>query len=257
MINRDDRFRLDGRQALITGSCRGIGLELARGLAQAGAAVVLNGRAVERSRAACQALREEGFAAEFAVFDVTDGAQVRTAIADLEERLGPIDILVNNAGIQHRAPLEEFGSEQWHDLVRTNLDGVFHVSQAVARRMIERRRGKIINIGSVQCELARPSIAPYAATKGALRMLTRGMCADWARYGIQANGLAPGYFQTELNRALLDDEDFSAWLCQRTPAGRWGKPEELCGAAVFLASAASDFVNGQMLYVDGGLTSVV
>lgn len=257
MKNGNDLFRLDGRRALITGAARGIGLALARGLAGAGAAVVINGRDDQRTLAACVALRDEGIDAQPAVFDVAEREQVRVVVDELESRLGPIDILVNNAGIQHRAPLEAFAPEHWHDLVRTNLDGVFQVSQAVARHMIGRRRGKIINIGSVQSELARPSIAPYAATKGALRMLTRGMCADWARYGIQANGLAPGYIRTELNRALVDDEAFSAWLCRRTPAGRWGAPEELCGAAVFLASSAADFVNGQMLHVDGGLTSVV
>ncbi|MBB3103117.1 SDR family NAD(P)-dependent oxidoreductase [Azomonas macrocytogenes] len=252
-----DPFRLDGRRALITGSCQGVGLELARGLARAGASVVINGRDAERTRVVCAQLREEGIEAESSAFDVTEREQVQAAVDALESRLGPIEILVNNAGIQRRAPLETFAPEHWDELMRTNLDGVFHVSQAVARHMIDRRHGKIINIGSVQSELARPSIAPYAATKGAVRMLTRGMCADWARYGIQANALAPGYFRTELNRALVDDQEFSAWLCKRTPAGRWGNVEELCGAAVFLASSAADFVNGQTLYVDGGLTSVV
>ncbi|MBB3103156.1 SDR family NAD(P)-dependent oxidoreductase [Azomonas macrocytogenes] len=257
MSTRINPFCLDGRRALLTGSCRGIGFELARGLGQAGAKVLINGRDKERTHAACAKLRDEGLMAEAVVFDVTDYGQSKTAIDDVEKRLGPIDILVNNAGIQHRAPLEEFAPEKWRELMQTNLDAVFYVSQAVARHMIDRKRGKIINIGSVQSELARPSITPYAASKGAVRMLTRGMCADWARYSIQTNGLAPGYFQTELNRALVEDREFSDWLCKRTPAGRWGQVEELCGAAIFLASSASDFVNGQMLYVDGGLTSVV
>jgi gluconate 5-dehydrogenase len=178
-------------------------------------------------------------------------------VARIEAAIGPIDILVNNAGIQRRRPLDEFAVETWREIVGTNLDSVFYVGQAVARHMIPRRRGKIINVCSVQSELGRPGIAPYAATKGAVKMLTKGMCADWARHGLQVNGLGPGYFVTELTRPLVDNPEFSAWLCNRTPAGRWGNVDELGGAAIFLASAASDFVNGQVLYVDGGLTSVV
>ncbi|ABC35839.1 SDR family NAD(P)-dependent oxidoreductase [Burkholderia thailandensis] len=257
MANTLDKFRLDGRRALITGSGRGIGLTLARGLAEAGAAIVINDRDEERVAALAKRFRDDGFAADYAVFDVSEHALVRSAIDDFEARNGAIDILVNNAGIQRRAPLDAFEPGDWHALMRVNLDGVFNVAQAVARHMITRRCGKIINICSVQSELARPTIAPYAATKGAVRMLTKGMCADWARHGIQANGLAPGYFETELNRALVDDAAFSDWLCKRTPAGRWGRVDELCGAAIFLASAASDFVNGQTLFVDGGLTSAV
>jgi len=250
-------FRLDGRRALITGSGKGIGLELARGLGAAGATVVINDRNIEKARAVSSQLRDEGLKTEFAVFDVTQREQLLDAINAFEAETGAIDILVNNAGIQRRAPLETYDANDWHDLMRVNLDGVFYVSQAVARHMIGRGRGKIINICSVQSELARPTIAPYAASKGAVKMLTKGMCAEWARHGIQANGLAPGYFATEMNRALVDNQEFSEWLCKRTPAGRWGRVEELCGAAVFLASPASDFVNGQTLFVDGGLTSVV
>ncbi|WDG78160.1 SDR family NAD(P)-dependent oxidoreductase [Pseudomonas chlororaphis] len=250
-------FQLDGRRALITGSGKGIGLELARGLGAAGAKVVINDRNRDKAQAVARQLRDEGIGAEIAVFDVTDRAGLFEAIDTFESQVGAIDILVNNAGIQRRAPLEDFAADDWHALMRVNLDGVFHVSQAVARHMIGRRRGKIINICSVQSQLARPSIAPYAASKGAVKMLTQGMCAEWARHGIQANGLAPGYFATEMNRALIDDQAFSQWLCKRTPAGRWGRVEELCGSAVFLASAASDFINGQTIFVDGGLTSVV
>ena len=250
-------FQLNGRRALITGSGKGIGLELARGLGAAGATVVINDRNREKAQAVAAQLRDEGISAETAVFDVTDRAQLFAAINTFEANIGPIEILVNNAGIQRRAPLEDYDANDWHALMRVNLDGVFHVSQAVARHMIARGRGKIINICSVQSELARPSIAPYAASKGAVKMLTKGMCAEWACHGIQANGLAPGYFATEMNRALVDDQAFSQWLCKRTPAGRWGKVEELCGAAVFLASPASDFINGQTIFVDGGLTSVV
>ena len=250
-------FQLNGRRALITGSGKGIGLELARGLGAAGATVVINDRNREKAQAIAAQLRDEGISAETAVFDVTDRTQLFAAINAFEAHTGPIEILINNAGIQRRGPLEDYDANDWHELMRVNLDGVFHVSQAVARHMIARGRGKIINICSVQSELARPSIAPYAASKGAVKMLTKGMCAEWACHGIQANGLAPGYFATEMNRALVDDQELSRWLCKRTPAGRWGKVEELCGAAVFLASPASDFINGQTLFVDGGLTSVV
>ncbi|WP_300731454.1 SDR family NAD(P)-dependent oxidoreductase [Pseudomonas sp.] len=250
-------FQLNGRRALITGSGKGIGLELARGLGAAGATVVINDRNIDKAHAVAAQLRDEGLHAECAVFDVTQREHVFEAINRFEADTGPLDILINNAGVQRRAPLEDFDANDWHELMRVNLDGVFHVSQAVARHMIARGRGKIINICSVQSELARPTIAPYAASKGAVKMLTKGMCAEWARHGIQANGLAPGYFATEMNRALVDNPSFSEWLCQRTPAGRWGRVEELCGAAVFLASPASDFINGQTLFVDGGLTSVV
>jgi len=250
-------FGLNGRRALITGSGKGIGLALARGLGAAGATVVINDRNMDKARRVASQLIDEGLNAEFAVFDVTDRAQLFEAINTFEAETGPIDILLNNAGVQRRAPLEDFTAQDWHELMRVNLDGVFHVSQAVARHMIGRGRGKIINICSVQSELARPTIAPYAASKGAVKMLTKGMCAEWARHGIQANGLAPGYFATEMNRALVDDQQFSEWQCKRTPAGRWGQVEELCGAGVFLASPASDFINEQTLFVDGCLTSVV
>ncbi|QGZ63574.1 SDR family oxidoreductase [Paraburkholderia acidisoli] len=250
-------FDLHGKRALITGSTRGIGLALATGLAHAGAAIVVNGREAAPAQALVDRFRARGLEADIAIFDVAEPERVKTVIDAIEAHVGPIDILVNNAGIQRRAPLEDFETSDWNALMRVNLDGAFHVSKAVARHMLARGRGKIINVCSVQSALARPTIAPYAASKGALRMLTQGMCADWAKHGIQANAIAPGYFATELNRALVDDAEFSAWLCKRTPAGRWGRVEELCGAAVFLASEASSFVNGQTLFVDGGLTSVV
>lgn len=249
-------FDLHGKRALVTGSGQGIGLALAGALVEAGATVVLNGRDPVKLDLAAATLRQRG-TVEVAAFDVTDPAAVAESVDRIERESGPIDILVNNAGIQRRAPLEDFPDETWREIVTANLDSVFFVARAVARHMIPRRRGKIINVCSVQSELGRPSIAPYAATKGAVKMLTKGMCADWARYGIQANGLGPGYFATELTRPLVEDPAFTAWLCQRTPAGRWGRVEELGGAMVFLASAASDFINGQVLYVDGGLTSVV
>ena len=249
-------FDLTGRRALITGSSQGIGFALARALGSAGAAVILNGRDADKLEASAAVLRNEGIAVSTAAFDVTDHATVGDAIA-AQEQHGPLDILVNNAGIQRRAPLEDFPEATWHELMRTNLDSVFYVARAVARGMIGRKRGKIINICSVQSELGRPSIAPYAASKGAVKMLTKGMCADWARHGLQVNGIGPGYFETELTAALVADPAFSDWLCKRTPAGRWGRVEELAGAAIFLASDASNFVNGQIVYVDGGLTSVI
>ena len=250
-------FDLSGRRALVTGSSQGIGLALAWALAGAGASVVLNGRDEDRLVEAASALREAGFTADTAAFDVSDRAAVTSVIDQIEAELGAIDVLVNNAGIQRRGKLEDFSEPDWHALVSANLDSVFFVGQAVARYMIGRRQGKIINVCSVQSELGRATIAPYAATKGAVKMLTKGMCADWAQYGLQVNGLGPGYFETALTRSLVDDPAFTEWLCRRTPAGRWGQVEELSGAAIFLASAASDFVNGQVIYVDGGLTSVV
>lgn len=250
-------FDLTGRLALVTGSSQGIGFALARGLAEAGARVVLNGRDRAKLNAAADRLRGEGLAVEAAAFDVTDPDAAEAGVADIESRLGPLAILLNNAGITRRAPSETFPPEIWREVLRTNLDGVFFMAQAAARRMIPRRAGKIINTCSVMSELGRPTIAAYAASKGALRMLTRTLCAEWAKHNIQVNGIAPGYFATELTDALVKDTEFTAWLERRTPAGRWGKVEELAGAAVFLASPASDFVNGHLLYVDGGMTAVV
>lgn len=251
----DGLFDLEGRLALVTGSSQGIGLALARGLAEHGARVVLNGRNPDRLAAAAALLRAQGHTVHEAPFDVTDHGQAAAAVDRIEGGIGPIDILVNNAGMQYRAPLEEFPADKWDELFRTNVASIFHVGQAVARHMIRRGRGKIINIASVQSELARPSIAPYTATKGAVRNLTRGMATDWARHGLQVNAIAPGYFRTPLNQALVDNPEFSAWLEKRTPAGRWGHVEELVGAAVFLAGDGSSFVNGQLIYVDGGITA--
>lgn len=250
-------FDLTGKRALITGSSQGIGLSLAEGLGRAGARIVLNGRNQIRLEEAAAELKAKSLDVTTAVFDVTDAAQVAAAIDGLEKDAGPIDILVNNAGIQRRFPLEEFPVETWHEIVRANLDSVFFVSQAVARHMIKRQRGKIINIGSLMSEQARYSIAPYTATKGAVKNLTKGMCTDWARYNIQINAIGPGYFATPMNKALIENPEFDAWLKKRTPAARWGKMEELQGAAIFLASAAADFVNGQIIYVDGGVLATI
>ncbi|WP_028745441.1 SDR family oxidoreductase [Rhizobium mesoamericanum] len=244
-------FDLKGRRALVTGSSQGIGLALARGLANAGAEVVLNGRDMGKLAEAAVGIR----GAKKLAFDATDHEAVRSAVDGFEAEVGPIDILVNNAGMQHRTPLEDFPADAFEKLLRTNISTVFNVGQAVARHMIKRGAGKIINIASVQTALARPSIAPYTATKGAVGNLTKGMATDWAKYGLQCNAIAPGYFDTPLNAALVADPDFSAWLEKRTPAGRWGKVEELVGACIFLASDASSFVNGHVLYVDGGITA--
>jgi gluconate 5-dehydrogenase len=252
-----DLFDLTGRTALVTGSSRGIGLALARGLAAAGAHVVLHGRDDGRLRDERAALAATGAAVSTAAFDVTDEDAVERGVAELTERLGDLDVLVNNAGMQSRAPFTEFPVPEWQRLLATNLTGPFLVSRAVARGMQRRGSGKIVHIGSVQSMLGRPGITPYAATKGGIVMLTRGMCADLAPSGIQVNAIAPGYFATELTAALVADPEFSAWVERRTPAGRWGRVEDLVGTAVFLASRASDFVNGQVLAVDGGMTAVV
>lgn len=248
-------FGLTGRRVLVTGSSKGIGLALARGLGRAGAEVALNARGEAALTAAGKALADDGIAVTTMAFDVTDAAAVEAGVSALEASGRPIDILINNAGMQFRTALQDFPLDAWRQLMRTNLDSAFYVGQAVAKRMIERGHGKIINICSVQSELGRPGIAPYAASKGALKMLTKGMCIDWAPHGLQVNAIGPGYFKTELNQALVDDPEFSAWLEGRTPARRWGEVEELVGAAVFLASDASSFVNGHVLYVDGGITS--
>ena len=250
-------FSLKSKLALITGSSQGIGYAMAEGLGTAGAKLVINGRDEKKLEAARTQLAAKGLDVSSAAFDVTDEAAVNTAIAAIEKKHGAIDILVNNAGMQFRTPLEDFPADKFRELLRVNIESAFLVGKAVARGMISRQHGKIINICSVQSELGRPSIAPYTATKGAIKMLTKGMCADWARHGIQVNAIGPGYFKTPLNQALVDNPEFSSWLEKRTPAGRWGDVGELIGAAVFLASPASSFVNGHILYVDGGITSVL
>jgi gluconate 5-dehydrogenase len=242
-------FDIGGRTALVTGSSRGIGNALARGLHEAGCSVVLHGRdaaAVERAAAALPGARH-------VAFDVTDPDAVARGV----EEAGPVDILVNNAGIQHREPLLDLAEADWRRILDTNLTSAFLVARAVAPPMIERGRGKIVNVASLQAELARPGIAAYAASKGGLKMLTRGMCAEWGPAGVQANAIGPGYFETDLTRALVEDEGFSAWVRGRTPAGRWGRVEELVGTLLFLVSPAADYVCGQVLYVDGGMSAVV
>lgn len=248
-------FDLTGKRALITGSSQGIGFALAQGMAAAGASIVLNGRDTAKLGAAAEKMVAGDAPVSELAFDATDHDAVRTAIDGFEAESGPIDILVNNAGMQHRTELENFPADAFQKLLQTNVASVFNVGQAVARHMIGRGAGKIINIASVQTALARPGIAPYTATKGAVGNLTKGMATDWAKHGLQCNAIAPGYFDTPLNAALVADPEFSAWLEKRTPAGRWGNVDELVGACIFLSSAASSFVNGHTLYVDGGITA--
>jgi gluconate 5-dehydrogenase len=250
-------FDLAGRRALITGSSQGIGLAIARGLAAAGAEIVINGRDQKKLETVASALRQHGARVHVAVFDVTIADAVNVSVDNIEKTVGSIDILFNNAGMQFRTPLEDYPVNKWRELMRVNVESVFLVSQAVARHMITRKRGKIVNICSVASELGRPTIAPYTASKGAVKMLTKGMCADWARHGLQINAIGPGYFKTELNRSLVKNPEFSSWVEKRTPAGRWGDLDELIGAAIFLAADASSFINGHILYVDGGISSVL
>jgi len=247
-------FDLTGKVALITGAYRGLGFAMARGLAQAGATVILNGRRLNELTAATKKLTDAGLTADLAVFDVTDGDAVRGGVAAIEQKHGRIDILVNNAGIQRRNPLVDFKREDWDALIATNLTAPFLVSQAVLPGMIARKSGKIIHIASLMADLARPTVVPYTATKGGVRQLTRGMAVELAPHNIQVNAIAPGYFATEMNRALLDNTEFNAWVCKRTPAGRWGDPDEIGGLAVFLASPAANYMTGQMLTIDGGMS---
>jgi gluconate 5-dehydrogenase len=250
----DQPFDLSGKVALVTGAYRGLGFAIAQGLARAGATVVLNGRDQKTLATAAQLLEAQGLAADTALFDVTDREAARAAVATIERAHGHLDILFNNAGIQRRHPFAEFPQDDWDALIATNLTAPFIVSQAAVAGMIARKRGKIVHIASLMSELARPSVVPYAAAKGGVRQLTRGMAVELAVHNIQVNAIAPGYFATEMNRALIDNAEFNAWVCSRAPAGRWGQPEELAGLAVFLASSASDYVSGQMIVIDGGMS---
>ncbi len=247
-------FRLDGRVALVTGAYRGLGFAIARGLAEAGATVVLNGRKPEALQHAATTLGAEGWKVDVEPFDVVDRDAIHKGIDATVARHGTIDILVNNAGIQRRGPLQDFAAKDWDDIIATNLTAPFVVSQAVLPGMIARKQGKIVHIASLMSELARPSVVPYTAAKGGVRQLTRGMAVELAPHNIQVNAIAPGYFATEMNRALIDNAEFNAWVCKRTPAGRWGDPHELAGLAVFLASPAANYMTGQLVVMDGGMS---
>lgn len=250
-------FDLSGRTALVTGSSRGLGFAIAEGLAEAGASLVLNGVDRARLATAVERLDAEGRAVRGAPFDVTDETAVEAAFAALDDDGVAVDIVVNNAGIQHRQPMTELSSADWHRVVEANLTSAFLVGRTAARRMIPRGYGKIVNIGSLTSQVARATIAPYTVAKGGVKLLTQAMAAEWAAAGIQANAIGPGFMETDMNEALVNDPEFSGWVRNRTPARRCGQPAELQGAAIFLASAASDFVNGQILYVDGGFLAVM
>jgi len=248
-------FDLTGKTALVTGSSGGLGLGMAKGLADAGAHVVLNGRDADKLVAAA---RPFGASATTAMFDVADEAAVVATFERFDRDRIAIDILINNAGIQFRKPMVDLSAGDWRRVLETNLTGAFLVGREAAKRMIARGRGgKIINIGSLTSEVTRPSVAPYTSAKGGIKMLTRSMAAEWAKHDIQANAIGPGFFDTDMNKALTGDPKFDAWVKERTPAGRWGKPQELVGTAVYLASAASNYVNGQIIYVDGGFLAVM
>lgn len=250
-------FDLTGKTALVTGSTRGLGRAMAEGLARAGAAIVVNGTNAGRVAEAVGELRKAGFTADGVAFDVTDEEAIVAAFEAFDKAGTKIDILVNNAGIQFRKPMVELATADWRRVVETNLTSAFVIGREAAKRMIARKAGKIVNIGSLTSELARATIAPYTVAKGGIKMLTRAMAAEWAVHGIQANAIGPGYMLTEMNKALIENPDFDAWVKGRTPAKRWGKPDELIGAAVFLAAPASDYINGQIIYVDGGMLSVL
>lgn len=248
-------FDLSGKVALVTGGGSGLGYAMARGLAEAGATVVLNGRGRDKLEHSAAELRDAGLRATIAAFDVTDSAAVNAGIAATLTKHSAIDIVLNNAGIQHRQPIEDFSDADWLRVMNTNINAAFFVTRALVPGMKARRSGKIINICSILSFISRPTIVPYATTKGGLAMFTKGLAVELASHGIQANAIAPGFYKTEMNTALFNNPEFDAWVCNRTPAARWGDPAELAGAAVFLASAASNYVNGQILSVDGGFTS--
>lgn len=256
-MNTLQLFDLKGKTILITGSGSGLGLAMAKGLGGAGATIVLNGRNPNKIELARKKLNDYGITAHTLVFDVTKKDEITTAISDFESNTARIDVLINNAGINLRGPFSEFEEEKWKEVLDINVNGAMLVSQVVGRYMIKHGTGKIINICSMQSELGRPTIVPYTVSKGAVKMLTKALSTEWAKYNIQVNGIGPGYFETELTRPLKEDKEFDEWLCKRTPSNRWGKPEELVGSAVFLASSASNYINGQIIYVDGGLLSSV
>jgi gluconate 5-dehydrogenase len=250
-------FDLSGRTALVTGSSRGLGRAIAEGMAKAGARLIINGVDPARVEAAVAELRAAGYSAEGAAFDVTDENAIVAAFERFDAEKIEIDILVNNAGIQMRKPLVEFTTADWRKVIETNLTSAFVAGREAAERMMTRQRGKIINIGSLASELARPTVGPYTAAKGGIKNLTRSMAVEWAASGIQANAIGPGYMLTDMNQALVANPDFNNWLMSRIPSKRWGRPDELVGAAIFLASDASNYVNGQIIYVDGGMLAAM
>lgn len=252
-------FDLTGKLALLTGATHGLGMAMAEGLGNAGAKLAITGHSSrEKLDGAVAQLRDKGYDARGYLFNVTDEAAVADAVGQIESEVAPIDILVNNAGIIKRVPLLDMELNDWQQVINTNLTGVFSMTRPVARRMIQRGAGKVINICSMMSELGRDSVSAYAAAKGGLKMLTRNMATEWARHNVQVNGIGPGYFATSQTAPIrVDGHPFNDFILSRTPAGRWGDPEDLQGAAVFLASRASDFVTGQIVYVDGGILATI
>ena len=251
-------FDLKGKRALITGGTHGLGMAMAKGLAKAGAELVINGTTPEKMEKALKEYRSEGITVHGFLFDVTDDAAAKAHVDNIENEIGPIDILVNNAGIIKRVPLKDMETEDYRKVIDVDLVGPFIMAKYVVRHMIERGGGKIINICSMMTELGRDTVGAYAAAKGGLKMLTRNMATEWARYNIQTNGIGPGYFATSQTAPIREDgHPMNEFIIQRTPAGKWGDPDDLAGAAVFLSSKASDFVNGQIIYVDGGILATI
>ena len=250
-------FSLAGKRALITGSSRGLGRSMAEGMARAGAEVIINGTDPARVEDTVAALRSAGLKARGAAFDITDEAAIKAAFAAFDAEGLAIDILVNNAGIQLRKPMVDLATDEFRKVIETNLTSAFVIGREAGRRMMTRRQGKIVNVGSLMSAVARATIAPYTVSKAGIRALTQAMAAEWAAHGIQANAIGPGYMITDMNQALIDNPEFNAWVTSRTPSKRWGKPEELVGTVIFLASSASDYVNGQIIYVDGGMLAIL
>ena len=253
-----DMFDLTGKRAVITGGTHGLGMAIAKGLGRAGAELVITGTTPEKMDAALKEYTSAGFKATGYLFDVTDDRQARQHIESIETNVGPIDILVNNAGIIKRIPAAEMGTEDFRKVIDVDLVGPFIMSKYAGQKMIMRRAGKIINICSMMSELGRNTVSAYAAAKGGLKMLTRNLATEWGKYNIQVNGIGPGYFRTSQTAPLIvEGNPFNEFIISRTPAGRWGDPDDLAGTAVFLASKASDFVNGQIIYVDGGILATI
>ncbi len=252
-----DLFSVKNKTILITGSSGGLGFTFANGLAARGAKIALNGTNKEKLFEARRRMEEKGFETYAFPFDVTSSKAVNAEIERISSEVGPIDVLINNAGVNLRAPAEEMDEETWDKVININLKGAFLVSKAVGSQMIKQKSGKIINICSMQSEIGRATISPYAASKGGLKMLTKNLAVEWAKHNIQVNGVGPGYFKTEMTKPLYENKEFDQWLCARTPANRWGNTEELLGAVIYLSAAASNYMNGQILYVDGGLLSAV
>jgi len=251
-------FDLTGKNALVTGGTHGIGMALATGLAEAGATIIVNDIFPEKLEEAKAEYARNGIKVHTYVLNVTDEEAVEKTIPIIEEEVGPIDILINNAGIIMRVPILEMKAADYSRVLDIDLTGPFIMGKAVAKGMIARGHGKIINMCSMMSELGRNTVSAYASAKGGLKMLTRSMATEWARHNIQINGIGPGYIATSQTEAIrVDGHPFNDFIIHRTPAGRWGDPEDLAGTAVFLASKASDFVNGHVVYVDGGILATI